>query len=243
MGVHRGLFYTFGGIAYEAPIDYASRPEDGGAERIHRRGNLVWTCTDDMLRTLRLRRFLLTPGRSPDVQFFKTVLDEKIRIKTYLTDRAQTGDYKTNREKRWETHPRSVQFALRATCMAIEYVLIRQLCAFDGFPPAARTALEQQGTLPPGGETFRCPITLDPMNFAEFREALLRPVHGKSSFQVGHLNPLKLDAVAGAVGHTADNISWISADGNRIQGSLGLADVRALLLRIAHNYDVRGAAS
>ena len=39
----------------------------------------------------------------------------------------------------------------------------------------------------------------------------------------------------GANGHTADNISWISENGNRIQGSLSLDEVDDLLRRIYRN--------
>jgi hypothetical protein len=79
------------------------------------------------------------------------------------------------------------------------------------------------------------------MSFPLFREALLNPQHGKSDFQVGHLNPLKLDEPGNNVaGHTADNISWISGDGNRIQGSLSLSNVQQLLRKIAANYEELG---
>ncbi len=234
------LTFNYEILPYEAPLDYQVRPENAAA-RIHRRGNLVWVCDDITLRTLKLRQYLANPETSPDAEFFKQVLDDKIKVKTYLTDRALTGNYKTNREKRWETHPRSVQFALRRTCMAIEHVLITQLCAFEGFPPNARQSLQAQGILPAQIETFHCPITLNSIPFATFRKELMNPTHGKSSFQVGHLNPLKLDDPASTTsGHTADNISWISEDGNRIQGSLSLKDVHALLKRIAANYEAQG---
>ncbi|QNI30858.1 hypothetical protein H7849_17275 [Alloacidobacterium dinghuense] len=226
-------------FAYEAPLDYREVPaKDDHSTRIHRLGNLGWIYDELMLRTLKLRRFLCEPETSPDVEFFKAVLDGKIKVKTYLTDRAQTGPYKTNREKRWETHPHSVQFATRRTAMEIEYVLVTQLCAFEGFPPAARETLQREGILPADLKTFRCPVTQEPMSFPVFRDALLNPQHGKSSFQVGHLNPLKLDEPGNDVfGHTADNISWISEDGNRIQGSLSLTTVRQLLRKIAANYE------
>ncbi len=230
-------------IAYEAPIDYAVRPApDDHTTRIHRRGNLVLTSTDTMLRTLKLRKFLTSASTSPDAKFFRDVLERKIYVKTYLTDRALTGDAKTNREKRWETHPRSVQFAERRTCMAIEYTLITQLCSFDGFPDASRRALQREGILPDRLDTFRCPITQEVLSFPAFRDALENPTHGKSDFQVGHLNPLKLEVSADEVafGHSAENISWISADGNRIQGSMSLAEIRPLLRKIAANYEERG---
>ena len=229
-------------LPYEAPLDYQVRPDRTElTTRIHRRGNLVWTFSDTMLRTLKLRQYLTDPTTSPDAAFFTRVLDDKLKVKTYLTDRALTGDHKTDREKRWEAQPKSVQFAERRTCMAIEYTLITQLCAFDGFPENFRRLLQAQGILPEHLETFRCPITLEPMSFTAFREELMNPTHGKSNFQIGHLDPLKLDDPAGGTsGHTADNISWVSADGNRIQGSMRLGDVRRLLRCIASNYEARG---
>lgn len=238
------LCFEHGLLPYEAPIDYLSAPAPGDtATRIHQRGNISWTSEDVMLRTLRLRRYLTNATQSPDAAFFTTVLSDKIKVKTYLTDRAQTGLYKTNREKRWETHPHSGQFATRRDCMAIEYALIEQLCRFESFPSAAKELLYAQGLLSPDHQTFRCPITLEPLSFAEFRQELRNRTHGESRFQVGHLNPLKLgDPRAPGAGHTADNISWTSEDGNRIQGSLSLTEVRQLLTKIARNYERNGLA-
>lgn len=231
------LFCAEGFLPYEAPIDYLQRPADNAP--IHTLGNVSWYFDELILRTLKLRRFLRSPETSPDSEFFRRVLDDKIKIKTYLTDRALTGDFKTNREKRWETHPKSVQFALRRTCLEIEYTLVTQLCAFKDFPAESRELLQTEGVLPAELPTFRCPVTQEPMSFPLFRDALINPQHGRSDFQVGHLNPLKLDEPGdNAAGHTADNISWISADGNRIQGSLSLTAVRKLLRKIAANYEV-----
>jgi len=236
------LFFEYGILSYEVPLDYRERPDRHDDEtRIHRLGNLFWVYDELVLRTLKLRRFLLDPMTSPDVQFFKRVLDDKIKIKTYLTDRALTGPFKTNREKRWETHPHSVQFATRRTALEVEYALVTQLCAFEGFPPDSREALQAEGILPAQLRTFRCPVTQEAMSFPFFREALLNPQHGRSEFQVGHLNPLKLEEPGSdTAGHTADNISWISEDGNRIQGRLSVNSVRQLLRKIAANYDELG---
>jgi hypothetical protein len=228
-------------LPYEVPIDYQDRGTGDAGGRIHRRRNLLWTSTPTMLRTLKLRKYLKDPSTSPDSKFFSAVLEDKIKVKTYLTDRVLTGEHKTNREKRWEVHPNSVHFANRRTCMAVEYTLIQQLCAFEGFPKRSHDMLQIQGILPAEFAVFRCPVTLDPMSFDAFHDELMNPIHGKSSFQVGHLNPLKLDdPTAAASGHSPENISWISADGNRIQGSLGLNGVRTLLRRVASNYEARG---
>lgn len=228
-------------LPYEVPLDYQERPLGDAAIRIHRRGNFGWTSTPTIIRTLKLRKYLTDPSTSPDAEFFKRVLDDKIKVKTYLTDRVLTGVHKTNREKRWEVHPSSVHFANRRTCLAIEYTLIQQLCAFEGFPDRSRRMLQENGILSSDLPVFRCPITLDPMSFSTFHDRLMNPRHGRSDFQVGHLNPLKLDdPTATASGHSPENISWVSADGNRMQGSLSLSEVRALLRRVASNYEARG---
>ncbi|MEB3279206.1 MAG: hypothetical protein VKK42_09845 [Lyngbya sp.] len=238
------LFLNSSIIPYELPIDYLERPKiDDTVTQIHRKGNLAWIVDENVIRTVKLRQYLINSKTSPDAKFFKKVLDDKIKVKTYLTDRVLTGIHKTNREKRWETHPRSVHFALRRVCIAIEYELITQLCAFDGFPEHFRKMLQDQEILPVEMKVSRCPITLEPLSFEEFRDELMNPKHGKSNFQVGHLNPLKFDDPNSLVsGHVPGNISWISADGNRIQGSMSLEDVRNLLVRIAHNYENEGWA-
>ena len=240
------LFFDNNILPYEVPLDYAQVPgKDDLETKIHRVGNFGWTFDERILRTLKLRAFLRDPATSPDAKFFTKVLNDKIKIKTYLTDRAQTGDYKTNREKRWEAHPHSPQFATRTEAMAIEYTLITQLCAFKDFPAASLQILQAQAIIPVNLPTLACPITLEPMSFPQVRDALLNPQHGRSDFQVGHLNPLKVEVkidevTADAAGHTANNISWISADGNRIQGSLSLNNVRDLLRKIATNYEQLG---
>lgn len=229
-------------ISHEASFDYAGLfARDDTTTRIHRRGNLRWVCTPETLKTLRLRRFVIDPSTSPDAAFFRKVLEDKIKTKAYLTDRVQTGLHQTNREKRWETHPHSVHFATRQMGMAIEYKLLTQLCAFEGFPDAARATLQAQNILPEHLEVFRCPITLEPLSYEQFHHELMNPVHGRSSFQVAHLNPLKLDDPASAArGQMAENISWMTADGNRIQGSMGLTEIRRLLVRVARNYEEAG---
>jgi hypothetical protein len=233
------LFLENSILPYELPIDYIERPAiHDTVTRIHRIGNLDWSLDDNIVRTLKLRQYLTNPQTSPDAEFFKKVIDEKIKIKTYLTDRVLTGEHKTNREKRWEVNPRSVHFALRQVCMEIEYELITQLCAFQGFPEKFQAMLQKEKILPQNMEMSRCPITLEPLVFQEFKEELLNPTHGKSNFQVGHLNPLKLDEPSSLfAGHTAQNIAWISANGNRIQGSMSIEEVRSLLKKIAHNYE------
>ena len=219
-------------VAYELPIDYLDRKI---SSPIHESENVGWIEDDLPERVLKLRVLLLNKETNSQAPFFAAAY-KKIQVKSYLTDRALTGKYKTNREKRWETHPGSVQFALRRDCMEVEYNLINQLCHFEGFNPELVKRLEEAGLLNPIDVPSRCPVTMDPLSFTEFERGVFDPQHGTAEFHVGHLNPLKATNDDPTSGHTAQNVSWISSDGNRIQGSLSLQEVRNLLNRIQENY-------
>jgi hypothetical protein len=224
-------------VPYEIPMDYISRfPESG---RIHSLDNIEWYNSDTYLKALKLRKCLTSFHAEDDRKFFKAVLTDKIKVKTYLTDRVLTGNYKTNREKRWEAHPSSVHFALRKTCIEIEHRLVTQICSFNDFPREITERLLRDEIIDPS-DIALCPITGFYLEYKSFKESLLSPTHGKSDFQVGHLNPLKLGAEDEESGHTARNISWISADGNRIQGSLSLLATRKLIKDVNARYTELG---
>lgn len=233
------LFFSHPILPYEIPLDYkAASP----TERIHTANNLTWVYDSGIEKALKLRAYL-TGDSHMHSELFKRALNDKIKIKAYLTDRALTGVNKTNREKRWETHPAGVQFATRTSCLHVEHALLVQLCSFDGFPQELRGALQEQGVLPAELRIYRCPVTQEPMLFSEFKDELLHPRHGRSKFQIGHLNPLKYTEMrdtGGEMGHNAANIGWISEHGNRIQGYLSLAKTRELLANIARRYEEVG---
>lgn len=218
-------------VPYEMPVDYIDR----FASPIHTAQNVDLFLNDEIKDCVTMRRFIRDTCRNPASEVFLTILADKIKVKTYFTDRARTGDYKTNREKRWEAHPDSVQYALRRNCMKIETKLLLQIATFEGCDIRLVHNLQQDGLLPALFEYCKCPITGDNIQYNEFADDALHPVHGKSKFQVGHLNPLKASDIDGANGHTAGNISWISENGNRIQGNLAISEVNALLKRIYQN--------
>jgi len=220
-------------LPYEIPIDYRERE---AVAYMHLPGNVIWIGDDLVKKAVKLRSFLFNEESNPHSRLFALAY-EKIKVKTYLTDRVLTGPHKTNREKRWETHPTSVHFALRHTCLEIEVALINQLCHFQDFPTDLKKRLIDVGILSFSDEVFRCPITMEPLSFAEFEREVRDPIHGKANFQVGHPNPLKSLSNDPHSGHNAQNISWISSEGNRIQGSLSLQDTRALIQHIYRNYE------
>jgi hypothetical protein len=237
------LAINHGIISHEIPLDYVNSNPDVVA--IHSPGNLTWAWDGPAEATVKLRSWLLqqTTPWAPEqdatvAEVMSAAIKQKVAVKTYLTDRAQTGPYQTNREKRWEAHPGSVQFASRAAASAIERELLEQICYFDGFPNDCRLQAVELGVLRER-EATRCPITLDLLSFPQFAEEVTNPRWGRAHFQVGHLNPLKtVERTTEAAGHTAQNIAWISAAGNRIQGDLSLLDARKLVQHIADNYRI-----
>lgn len=225
-------FFNSTVIPYEMPIDYIDRL----ANPIHVSNNVDLFLNDDIKKCISVRKLLRNQTTNPAAAVFQTILTDKIKVKTYLTDRALTGAYKTNREKRWETHPSSVQYALRRDCMKIETKLLLQVATFEGCPRDLVNNLQSQGLLPSNFTYCKCPVTGDIIKYEEFENDVLHPTHGKSKFQVGHLNPLKAQGMGNETsGHTVDNISWISEDGNRIQGSLSIHEVNNMLKRIYIN--------
>ena len=224
-------FRRFRSLAYEVPIDYDNRSSG------HQPGNVIWVWDPEVEHTLQLREQSTDSGVVGDEQEAFVLARKKTAVKTYLTDRAQTGAHKTNREKRWEAHPSSVHFAFRRDCLKIEHKLLSQICHFEGFPEAVRRQLLTERAVLDLETPARCPITLDPLAYEKLVSSLKAPVWGQSSFQVGHLNPLKGPGSGPEFGHTPDNVAWITADGNRIQGHLSYDETLELLSRIARNYE------
>ena len=229
-------------LSYEWPIDYRERvASNDPTTTIHRKGNIGWHSDPTLLVMLKLRQALKNPAINPDALFFRGPLKNKMLLLGYQTGRAQTGDFKTNREQRWEAHPRSPQFAVYSSCAHIEHKITCQICDFDEFPAAVRQTLQDQRLLAPRQEIYADPITLTPLNYREFKNEVENPEHGSNNYQLGHMVPLNsADADLAHFGHSAANVSWITADGNRIQGKSSVTDIRNLLIAIAKRYEEKG---
>lgn len=212
-------------LSYELNIDYVVRIKNN---KIHTVDNVSFIWGHEIKEAYLLRQYLLNPNNHNYINFFQETYN-KVAVKSFLTDRVLTGLHKTNREKRWECHPNSVHFALRKDALAIEDKLIKQICHFSEFPEELRTLLTENNVIIFSNEISKCPITLDLLSFEKFQNEVLNPIIGRSSFQVGHLHPLKSLEENKHSGHTADNISWISLIGNRIQGELSIEETGNLL--------------
>jgi hypothetical protein len=218
-------------VSYETPIDYLQCD----STRIHRIDNISWVWGEIPQKTISLRNYLRDEEKHEFANIFTGVYS-KIKVKTYLTDRVLTGKYKTNREKRWECHPESVHFALRKDAWMIEYKLVSQLCNFKDFPADLRLIMQEDGIMVFNDDFSRCPITYEPLDFSKLKDEILNTTHGKSSFQVGHMHPLKAGESDHYSGHTSDNISWISDEGNRIQGSNSVEFTHSQIAQIYDRY-------
>jgi hypothetical protein len=224
-------FQRFHALSYEIPIDYAERGPG------HITGNLRWIWDDmEIDQTLLLRERVSDSQVVGEYARAFNLVRDKTKTKTYLTDRALTGEHKTNREKRWESHPQSVQFAFRRDCLKIEHKLLSQICHFEGFPSEVRRALANQHAIVKRRRTILCPITRDPLDFEVLLASLKAPKWGESAFQVGHRNPLKGPGTGPRFGHTPANVEWMTKDGNRIQGELSYREAIKLLERIRVNH-------
>ncbi len=222
-------------VPHELPLDYI----DTNIKPIHQPKN-IYVLPIELAAPTTISRRTLLARENPH----KTVFDQlykKIKVKSYLTDRALTGTDQTNREKRWETHPDNIQFATRSNCMTVELELIKQLIHFKNFPDELKNQLIKEGVVDSQERYTTCPITLDSLDFNAIVRETNDPTHGKSEYQVGHLNPLKISSKdVQFLGHIGENVSWISQDGNRIQGHLSLEETQILLRRISKNYADEG---
>jgi hypothetical protein len=212
-------------IPAELPLDYKSKDP----LPIHDPSNIQVIDLGLLGTTVKLRA-LFNAGSSEVSNVMKKVYD-KVQVKSYLTDRVLTGTHKTNREYRWEVPPKSVHFAFKRDCMEIESSLILAVINMEGFPLNLRKSFTASAEIILPKEQTSCPITLEELLYGKLSEELLNPIAGKSSFQVGHLDPLKNVGT-----HIASNIAWVSDEGNRIQGDNTLDQTRSLLKRIFEAY-------
>jgi len=205
----------------EIPIGFDTPPHDGGEFKV---GNIVWLSPPISLFDLREYFDDLGDGGQK--------LLEKTQRKSHKTDRRLTGLYQTNREHRWEAHPQDPQAATRYECWQIEGKLLSQVFQFQGAPEAPdrlRDYVKQTLDIDSFEEVFHCPISGQIMYYDEFMREVLEADHGRSGYQIGHLDPLAVQEGH----HEKENVSWISERGNRIQGEDSLKDTVEIIFNMA----------
>jgi len=204
-----GDLQKFSCIPYEFLFDYKSTNIDV----LHNDKNIVWILNKDIIWLINARRIL--KGKLPKD------LKNKINTKTYKTDRALTGKDKTNRAKRMEVLPDDFQYASLTDCWSVERKLLEDLLHFRSYPKIIKDEFITKKMIQDIGKVCLCPITYFPF---DYKEITAKSVHGKSEFQVGHLHPLKRGGR-----HTGNNVCWVTATGNRIQGDLTVEETSELV--------------
>lgn len=209
-------------VPYEFPLGYTATESDS----LHQASNITWTFNTDTSWLLRARK-ILKEATSDSASAIQKIVQKKLQVKVFKTDRALTGKDKTNRAKRWEVLPGDFQHATLAECWSVERKLTHDLVCFEAFPESLRARFVEEGLVSGDAGTTRCPVTLEVLNFDQLASAVLDPTHGVSQYQIGHLHPLKRQGK-----HDGENVRWHSADGNRIQGDLSIEETHSLLDQI-----------
>jgi len=156
-----------------------------------------------------------------------------IQTRAYRTGRKVTGEHATNRDPRWKlktTHP---QYGTEHDCKVIFVKLCAQIFCFDNAPDldgALRNDLQQYLDEPIVTNTYRDKLLLERFDFKDLVTEGLSPVHGHSSFHLGHEDPTLKPK------HTPDNIGWRTHRSNLIQGDMTLREARIYFLKLIGRY-------
>jgi hypothetical protein len=156
---------------------------------------------------------------------------DKVARQVRRSPRRQTGQFKTNRQNRWNLDPGHPDYTAETQIPLIEAKLLALTLCFEGAPAVQAEVKEAAGRIlgyQAQSGTYQCPISGRPMSFAAIEAEARTPVHGRSSFHVGHVRP---KAMGGE--NVADNTYWTSDLGNRIQGDKSWADTVKTIIEIA----------
>lgn len=171
-----------------------------------------------------------------------------IRTKALRTGRKVTGEFATNRDPRWTLATKHPQFGTELDCKIIFVKLAAQIFCFDNAPamPAALTRVKSEiKELAPHLQTicethylghqilpnsYRDALLLERFDFKDLVAEGLNPVHGHSSFHIGHEDPTLKPK------HTPDNVGWRTFRSNLIQGNMTLRQSRIYFIKLISRY-------
>jgi hypothetical protein len=156
-----------------------------------------------------------------------------VETRALRTGRRQTGPWPTNREARWRLDPAHPQYGSEADCKTILLRLLGMMLEFRNAPSvddATRETLEAYLGHPIQAGSYRDPLTLERLDYAELRLETESPEHGRSEFHLGHRNPQAIPR------HVPGNVEWRSARSNLIQGDLTLREARQRFVELIARY-------
>ena len=149
------------------------------------------------------------------------------------TGRRMTGEHQSNRASRWNLSEEDPQYGTQEDCQLILIRLLATLMEFRGAPtlPAeVVVVLERYLGRPLGPDTYKDPLTLERMSYAELMNECANPRPGSSILHIGHRDPRLRPK------HVPDNVEWRSARSNLIQGEMTLDEARTRFVELIARY-------
>lgn len=154
-----------------------------------------------------------------------------VRTRAQLSGRRTTGEFRSNRGRRWLLRTEDPQYGIEADCKIIELRLLGMMLEFVDAPDVGedtRTLLARYlGKLPVAG-TYRDVLTLERLDYNHFANEV--PTPGRSEFHIGHVDPTLRPR------HVPDNVSWRTLRSNLIQGDMTLVEARTRLVQLVARY-------
>lgn len=175
----------------------------------------------------RVKAALRAAGISPNVL-------QAIETRALRTGRKITGVHATNRDPRWTRTIDHPQYGTELDCKIIAVKLFALIFCFDNAPALddpLRSRLEQAylgHSIVPG--SHRDSLLLEQFDFADLAQEGLEPVHGHSSFHMGHEDPTITPK------HKPENITWRTMRSNLIQGNMTLREARIYFIKLIARY-------
>jgi hypothetical protein len=158
---------------------------------------------------------------------------DSIKTKAQMSGRRTTGKFSGNRRPRWILTKDDPYFGTEADCKVIHLQLLGMLCEFANAPvPDAETTTvlaKYIGHQPIAG-TYRDALTKEKLDYEEFEQEALTPLHGHSAFHIGHENPTISPK------HVPSNVSWRGMRSNLIQGDMTLQEARTKFVELIGRY-------
>jgi hypothetical protein len=156
-----------------------------------------------------------------------------IHTRAYRTGRKVTGEHATNRDPRWRLDSNHPQYGTEYDCKVIFVKLCAQIFCFDNaleLDDRLKDDLQHYLDEPIAPNTYRDKLLLERFDFNDLVTEGLNPVHGHSSFHLGHEDPTLKPK------HTPDNIGWRTYRSNLIQGNMTLREARIYFLKLIGRY-------
>jgi len=154
-----------------------------------------------------------------------------VRTRAQLSGRRTTGEFQSNRGRRWRLRPEDPQYGTEADCKVIELRLLGMMLEFVNAPDVgdeARDLLARYLGKAPEPGRYRDVLTLERLDYNHFANEV--PTPGRSEFHIGHEDP------AIRPRHVPDNVSWRTLRSNLIQGDMTLVEARTRLVQLVARY-------